>query len=140
MIPSVLLVDDDVELVGLLADYLRRDGFATTLAHDGATAIAEALGGRHDIVMLDAWERIRRDAVDEVASALVYGRRICVYSKRRGLCRPHGSRDRDGRLGGAIRGGLRWDTAIPPAVLYGPHRSLRRIPRGVLPPPSMNIV
>ena len=53
MIPSVLLVDDDVELVGLLADYLRRDGFATTLAHDGATAIAEALGGRHDIVVLD---------------------------------------------------------------------------------------
>ena len=53
MIPSVLLVDDDVELVSLLADYLRQDGFATTLAHDGETAISEALGGRHDIVVLD---------------------------------------------------------------------------------------
>jgi DNA-binding response OmpR family regulator len=51
--PSVLLVDDDVELVTLLADYLRQDGFATTLAHDGEAAIAEALGGRHDIVVLD---------------------------------------------------------------------------------------
>ena len=51
--PSVLLVDDDVELVTLLADYLRQDGFATTLAHDGEAGITEALGGRHDIVVLD---------------------------------------------------------------------------------------
>lgn len=53
MTPSVLLVDDDVELVTLLADYLRQDGFGTTLAHDGEAAIREALGGRHDIVVLD---------------------------------------------------------------------------------------
>jgi DNA-binding response OmpR family regulator len=53
MTPSVLLVDDDVELVTLLADYLRQDGFDTTLAHDGEAAIREALGGRHDIVVLD---------------------------------------------------------------------------------------
>ena len=53
MTPSVLLVDDDVELVTLLADYLRQDGFATTLAHDGAAAISEAMSGRHDIVVLD---------------------------------------------------------------------------------------
>ena len=53
MTPSVLLVDDDVELVTLLADYLRQDGFATTLVHDGEAAIVEALGGRHDIVVLD---------------------------------------------------------------------------------------
>lgn len=53
MTPSVLLVDDDVELVTLLADYLRQDGFSTTLAHDGEVAIREALGGRHDIIVLD---------------------------------------------------------------------------------------
>ncbi len=53
MTPRVLLVDDDVELGNLLADYLRQDGFATTLAHSGEVAIAEALGGRHDIVVLD---------------------------------------------------------------------------------------
>jgi two-component system, OmpR family, response regulator len=51
--PSVLLVDDDVDLVTLLADYLRQDGFATTLAHDGEAAITEARSGRHDIVVLD---------------------------------------------------------------------------------------
>ena len=53
MTPSVLLVDDDVELVTLLADYLRQDGFATTLVHDGEAAIVEAGGGRHDIDVLD---------------------------------------------------------------------------------------
>jgi DNA-binding response OmpR family regulator len=53
MTPSVLLVDDDVELVTLLADYLRQDGFGTTLAHNGEAAIREALCGRHDIVVLD---------------------------------------------------------------------------------------
>lgn len=53
MTPSILLVDDDVELVTLLADYLRQDGFAATLAHDGEAAITEALGGRHDVVVLD---------------------------------------------------------------------------------------
>jgi len=52
-LPAVLLVDDDVELLALVADYLRRDGFVATLAHDGATALTEALGGRHDIVVLD---------------------------------------------------------------------------------------
>nr|WP_295085815.1 response regulator transcription factor [uncultured Roseateles sp.] len=51
--PSVLLVDDDVELVTLLADYLQQDGFTTTLVHDGETAIPEAQSGRHDIVVLD---------------------------------------------------------------------------------------
>ena len=51
--PRVLLVDDDVELGTLLADYLRQDGFETTLAHNGEVAIGEALSGRHDIVVLD---------------------------------------------------------------------------------------
>ncbi len=51
--PSVLLVDDDVELGSLLADYLSQDGFEAMLAHDGEVAIGEALSGRHDIVVLD---------------------------------------------------------------------------------------
>jgi DNA-binding response OmpR family regulator len=49
----VLLVDDDVELVELLRDYLERDGFAVAVAHDGVTGVAEALSGAHDIVVLD---------------------------------------------------------------------------------------
>lgn len=49
----VLLVDDDVELVELLRDYLEREGFAIAAAHDGPAGVAEALSGRHDIAVLD---------------------------------------------------------------------------------------
>jgi DNA-binding response OmpR family regulator len=50
---NVLLVDDDIELVELLRDYLERDGFAVAVAHDGASGAAAALSGDHDIVVLD---------------------------------------------------------------------------------------
>ena len=49
----VLLVDDDVELVGLFRDYLEQDGFEVRLAHDGEAGAALALGERFDIVVLD---------------------------------------------------------------------------------------
>jgi two-component system OmpR family response regulator/two-component system response regulator CpxR len=53
MMANVLLVDDDVELLELLRDYLERDGFTVSCAHDGRTGVAAALSGRHDIVVLD---------------------------------------------------------------------------------------
>ena len=49
----VLLVDDDTELAELLRDYLERDGFSVTCAHDGEAGAQAALSGRHDIVVLD---------------------------------------------------------------------------------------
>lgn len=50
---NVLLVDDDVELAGMLADYLRRDGFDVQAVYDGATGVTEALSGKHAIVVMD---------------------------------------------------------------------------------------
>jgi len=50
---AVLLIDDDVELSGMLADYLRRDGFIVTLAHDGESGVQAALSGQFAIVVLD---------------------------------------------------------------------------------------
>lgn len=50
---QVLLVDDDVELASMLADYLAQEGFEVTLAHDGERGVEEALTGRHQIVVLD---------------------------------------------------------------------------------------
>ena len=50
----VLLVDDDVELVEMLRDYLVGEGFAVDAAHDGAAGVRAALSGMHDIVVLDA--------------------------------------------------------------------------------------
>jgi DNA-binding response OmpR family regulator len=50
---SVLLVDDDVELTGMLMQYLAHEGFAAEVAHDGETGVAYALSGRFAIVVLD---------------------------------------------------------------------------------------
>jgi len=49
----VLLVDDDIELLELLRDYLVRDGFDVACAHDGPSGVTGALSGQHDIVVLD---------------------------------------------------------------------------------------
>ena len=39
---SILLVDDDVELVGLLASYLGSEGFRVRTAYDGESAVRAA--------------------------------------------------------------------------------------------------
>lgn len=49
----VLLVDDDVELVELLRDYLEREDFTVAAAHDGTAGAAAAISGNHDLVVLD---------------------------------------------------------------------------------------
>lgn len=50
---KILLVDDDVELVGLLKEYLEQEGFAVGVAHDGEYGVAEALSDRYAIAVLD---------------------------------------------------------------------------------------
>ena len=50
---KVLLVDDDVELVELLRDYLVGEGFTVEVAHDGAMAVSALLAAYHDIVVMD---------------------------------------------------------------------------------------
>jgi two-component system OmpR family response regulator len=49
----ILLVDDDVELVAMLKDYLEREGFEVGVAHDGQLGAAEALSGRYSIAVVD---------------------------------------------------------------------------------------
>ncbi|MBR0567140.1 response regulator transcription factor [Azoarcus sp. L1K30] len=53
MSENVLLIDDDVELLELLRDYLMREGFGVECAHDGIAGVEAALSGRHDLVVLD---------------------------------------------------------------------------------------
>jgi DNA-binding response OmpR family regulator len=52
-VPKVLLVDDDVELVAMLANYLQREGFDVGAAHDGDAGAREALTGDYAIAVLD---------------------------------------------------------------------------------------
>jgi two-component system OmpR family response regulator len=53
MAANVLLADDDIELGGMLKEYLEREGFAVTVVHDGEAAARTALAGGHQIVVLD---------------------------------------------------------------------------------------
>ena len=46
-------MDDDVELVELIRDYLVGDGFVVATAHDSVSGAQAALSERYDIVLLD---------------------------------------------------------------------------------------
>ena len=50
---NVLLIDDDVELVGMLKEYLEQEGFDAQVAHDGESGAQLALASAFDIVVLD---------------------------------------------------------------------------------------
>jgi two-component system OmpR family response regulator len=50
---NVLLVDDDIELIEMLKDYLEKDGFDATAVYNGETGVTEALSGGYEIAVLD---------------------------------------------------------------------------------------
>lgn len=50
---KVLLVDDDVELVDMLKEYLEQEGFEVVGVHDGAEGVSEAMSGQYAIAVLD---------------------------------------------------------------------------------------
>jgi len=51
--PQILLADDDHELAGLLRDFLDREGFDATTAHDAESAISAARAREFDAIVLD---------------------------------------------------------------------------------------
>lgn len=50
---KVLLIDDDVELVGMLSEYLEQEGFEVKAVYDGESGLTEALSGNFSIAILD---------------------------------------------------------------------------------------
>ena len=50
---KLLLVDDDKELAQMLQEYLEREEFSVTLAHDGEAGAAAALSGDYTLAVLD---------------------------------------------------------------------------------------
>ena len=50
---KLLLVDDDTELANMLREYLEREDFSVTLAHDGEAGAAAALSGDYALAVLD---------------------------------------------------------------------------------------
>lgn len=51
--PKILIIDDDVDLVTLLVDYLTLENFAVTPAHTGVAGIAAMSREEFDLVILD---------------------------------------------------------------------------------------
>jgi two-component system, OmpR family, response regulator CpxR len=49
----LLIIDDDVELCGLLNEFLRREGFAVDCAHDGLSGLEQARQTGYDLIILD---------------------------------------------------------------------------------------
>ena len=52
-VKTILVVDDEPQLAGLVRDYLEHGGFAVIIAADGPTALREARTRRPDLVVLD---------------------------------------------------------------------------------------
>jgi len=50
---QILVVDDDVELCELVAEYLEPDGYKVEAVHDGQTGLERALSGDHALAVLD---------------------------------------------------------------------------------------
>lgn len=50
---KIVLIDDDVELVDMMKEYLQQEGFDVTVGHDGLTAEQYVLAGQFDLMILD---------------------------------------------------------------------------------------
>jgi two-component system, OmpR family, response regulator CpxR len=50
---TLLLVDDDAELCGLMVDFFSQHGFRVESAYDGRRGLARALEGGFDLILLD---------------------------------------------------------------------------------------
>ena len=51
--PKILLIDDDIELCEMLAEYLASESFSVTSVHDGRSGLNEAQASHYDIIILD---------------------------------------------------------------------------------------
>jgi two-component system, OmpR family, response regulator CpxR len=52
-VDPILIIDDDVELCGLVSEYLDAEGFQVESVHDGTQGLEKALKGEYVLVVLD---------------------------------------------------------------------------------------
>ena len=50
---EILIADDNQQIVSILGEYAKKDGYAVTVAFDGEDALEKALRTSFDIVLLD---------------------------------------------------------------------------------------
>ena len=54
MMERVLVIDDDIELCELVAEYLEPEGFSVDVAGDGLEGVERALADTYAIIVLDS--------------------------------------------------------------------------------------
>jgi two-component system response regulator CpxR len=52
-VENVLIIDDDIELCGLVSEYLQAEGFHVEASYDGERGLDRAMGGNYVLVILD---------------------------------------------------------------------------------------
>ena len=50
---SILVIDDDLEMCGMLAEYLQSEGLEVETVHNGEHGLTRALSGQHSVILLD---------------------------------------------------------------------------------------
>ncbi|WP_371187710.1 response regulator [Thalassotalea maritima] len=50
---QLLIIDDDIELVELLSDFLANEGYQVACAYDGEQGLAKIRSGKFDLILLD---------------------------------------------------------------------------------------
>jgi two-component system, OmpR family, response regulator CpxR len=52
-VENILVIDDDVEMCGMLAEYLQSEGLQVETVHNGEQGLQRALSGEHSLILLD---------------------------------------------------------------------------------------
>lgn len=51
--PNILIIDDDIELCDMLAEYLETEGFLVDQAHDGRAGVTQGVDNKYEAIILD---------------------------------------------------------------------------------------
>ena len=89
---NILLIEDDAEIAAFLEMELRHEGYAVEIARDGLAGLDAALGGTHDLILLDVMlpelnglEVLRRLRAQRDTPVILLTARDAVVDKVSGL-------------------------------------------------------
>ena len=131
------MVDDDVELCALVAEYLGGHGYLVVAEHEGASGLRAALTGRHGLVILDVmlpvidgFEVLRQLRARSTIPVIMLTARVEEIDRIRGfgegaddyLVKPFAAAELLGRIRAVLRRTSGEPAPVPRAVSTGPLR------------------
>jgi two-component system response regulator CpxR len=131
---SILVIDDDVRLCQLIAEFFSGTGYVIQAAHDGPSGLARAVEGRFDLILLDVMlpgmdgfellTQLRRRSATPVIMLTARGaEQDRVTGLNAGaddyLVKPFGPEELAARIGSVLRRSRHTLSAKPETVLVG---------------------